>query len=117
MYGMATDHQPADVTISIQSWQVVWALLQLGVSFSISFQMPLLATCPFSNTCPFSAVSFQAVLFVFMFFPVSPHPDVPNFNWSLLVFGVVIIWAVAYYHLWGKKKYVGPVAYVRRQNM
>lgn len=49
-------------------------------------------------------MSFQAVLFVFMFFPVAPNPDVPNFNWTTLVFGVVVIWAIGYYHLWGKKK-------------
>jgi choline transport protein len=56
-------------------------------------------------------------LFIFMFFPVAPNPDVPNFNWTTLVFGVVVIWAVAYYHLWGKKNYAGPVAYVKRQDI
>jgi choline transport protein len=63
------------------------------------------------------ALAFEAVLFVFMFFPVAPNPDVPNFNWTTLVFGVVVIWAIAYYHLWGKRKYSGPVAYVKRQDM
>jgi choline transport protein len=59
-------------------------------------------------------MAFQSMFWVFMFFPVAPNPDVPNFNWSLLIFGVVVIWAVAYYHLWGKKTYVGPVTHVKR---
>lgn len=51
-----------------------------------------------------------------MFFPVAPNPDLASFNWTILVFGVVIIWAVAYYHIWGKKRYSGPVAHVQRQD-
>ena len=65
----------------------------------------------------FRALSFQAPLFVFMFFPIAPSPDAPNFNWTILVFLVVVFWAVGYYHAWGKKKYAGPVTSVRRLNI
>jgi choline transport protein len=61
-------------------------------------------------------MSFQSMFFVFMFFPVAPNPDAPNFNWSLMIFGVTVIWSVVYYHLWGKKKYVGPVMNIKRSN-
>jgi hypothetical protein len=50
-----------------------------------------------------------------MFFPVAPNPNVPSFNWAILVLGVVVIWAITYYHLWGKKSYAGPVVTVRGQ--
>lgn len=59
-------------------------------------------------------MSFEAVLFVFMFFPVAPNPTAPVFNWSLVVFVVVVLWAIAYYQFFGKKNYAGPVTYLRR---
>jgi len=49
-----------------------------------------------------------------MFFPVAPYPDAENFNWTTAVFLVVVLWAVGYYHVWGKQKYAGPVTYVKR---
>jgi choline transport protein len=64
----------------------------------------------------FSAFAFEAVLFVFMFFPVAPNPDAQNFNWTTLVFLVVLLWAVGYYYVWGKKKYAGPVTHVKTQD-
>jgi len=51
-----------------------------------------------------------------MFFPVAPNPDAQNFNWTTLVFFVIVLWAVGYYGVWGKKNYAGPVTYVKRQN-
>jgi choline transport protein len=63
------------------------------------------------------ALAFECTLFVFMFFPVAPHPDLANFNWTTLVFGVTVLWAIGYYHVWGKKKYAGPVEYVKRQDL
>jgi hypothetical protein len=48
-----------------------------------------------------------------MFFPVAPSPDVPNFNWAILVLVVVVVWAIIYYYVWGRKHYVGPVTIVR----
>jgi len=49
-----------------------------------------------------------------MFFPVAPNPTAPDFNWTTLVFLVIVIWAIGYYHVWGKAKYAGPVMYVKR---
>jgi choline transport protein len=60
------------------------------------------------------AIAFQGVQFVFLFWPNMPHPTVPNLNGSLLVYGVVIVWALAYFHLWEKNEYRGPVEYVRK---
>jgi hypothetical protein len=52
-----------------------------------------------------------------MFFPVAPNPDAENFNWTVLVFFVVVLWAVGYYKVWGKAKYAGPVTSVRKQDI
>lgn len=55
-----------------------------------------------------------AVFFVFCFFPTIPDPDAAGMNWSILIYGVVIIWSLAYYALWGRHTYVGPVEYIRK---
>lgn len=55
-----------------------------------------------------------AVFFVFCFFPASPNPDATSMNWSILIYGVVIMWSLAYYVLWGRHIYVGPVEYIRK---
>ena len=61
-----------------------------------------------------TAIAFAFVQFLFVFFPTAPNPTVPYFNWTLLVFVVVVLWSLAYYWLWAKKSYHGPVTYVRR---
>ncbi|KAK4580113.1 hypothetical protein LTR86_000316 [Recurvomyces mirabilis] len=60
------------------------------------------------------ALAFLSVQWIFLFFPTAPHPTAPNFNWTCLVFGVAVVWSLAYYYLWGKKEYQGPVEYVRK---
>jgi len=61
-----------------------------------------------------AAMAFRSVQFVFTFFPTAPHPTMPNMNWTILVFGVVIILALIYYQLHAKRDYQGPVMYVRK---
>lgn len=112
---MAPHQWCADAALALQPWAQVRTVLQLDVSVYCSTQHSKLFTDVLDSSC--RALAFEFVLFIFMFFPVAPNPDVPNFNWTTLVFGVVVIWAIAYYHLWGKKKYAGPVAYVKRQDM
>ena len=64
------------------------------------------------------AMCFLVVAFIFSFFP--PYPvssgmlSSVTMNWACLIFGVVIIWSVVYYLLYGRKAYVGPVEYVRK---
>lgn len=113
MHGVATHVWRADVAIPFQSWQELWTLLQSGVSYRSSNDHTY--PCKHADREFRRALSFEGVLFIFMFFPVAPNPDIPNFNWTTLVFGVTVLWAVGYYHVWGKKKYAGPVAHVKRQ--
>ncbi|KAI6900695.1 amino acid permease [Hortaea werneckii] len=62
-----------------------------------------------------TAVGFLVLVFVIAFFPPVPEPllAVVSMNWSILIFGVVVLFSMLYYFLWGRKVYVGPVEYVR----
>lgn len=48
------------------------------------------------------------------FFPPVPDPAVDTANWSILVYGVVVIFSLVYYQLKGRHQYEGPVTYVRK---
>lgn len=93
--------------ITFQPRAEIWAFLQYHVG----------ASPPEKHDAPLTlnrrALASELVLFVFMFFPVAPSPDIPNFNWAILVLVVVVVWAIIYYYVWGRKKYVGPVTIVR----
>ncbi|RMZ32688.1 hypothetical protein D0859_03188 [Hortaea werneckii] len=58
-----------------------------------------------------TAVGFLVLVFVIAFFPPVPEPllTVVSMNWSILIFGVVVLFSMLYYFLWGRKVYVGPV--------
>ncbi|KAF2850851.1 amino acid transporter [Plenodomus tracheiphilus IPT5] len=60
------------------------------------------------------AVVFLFFCWFFTFFPVQPHPTVAEMNWSVLGYGVVLIFAVVFYVVRGRHVYVGPVEYVRK---
>ncbi|KAK3632377.1 hypothetical protein LTR56_016391 [Elasticomyces elasticus] len=64
----------------------------------------------------FVAVAFMCLVFVIAFFPPVPLPllTVVSMNWSILIFGVVVLFSMGYYVVFGRKQYVGPVAFVRR---
>lgn len=54
------------------------------------------------------------MVFVIAFFPPVPEPDAAGMNWSVVVFGAVVGFAVVYFLAWGRKFYDGPVEYVRK---
>lgn len=60
-----------------------------------------------------SSLGFLLVVFVFSFFPTAPHPDAAGMNWTILIYGVVVVFCLGYY-LVGKHEYAGPVEYVRK---
>ncbi|KAF2277833.1 amino acid transporter [Westerdykella ornata] len=61
------------------------------------------------------SILFLIFLLVFCFFPVAPHPDVQDMNWAALGYGIVVLFAVAYYLVRGRLVYVGPVEYVLKE--
>ena len=56
-----------------------------------------------------TAMVFLSFCWVMLFFPAKPHPGPEDMNWTILIYGVTWIAAVAYYHLKGKYDYAGPV--------
>jgi amino acid transporter len=61
------------------------------------------------------ALSFLYPLFIFISFSLTT-PVVPStMNWSYLIFGSVILFATAYYVIYGRKHYIPPVSIVKRE--
>jgi amino acid transporter len=61
------------------------------------------------------AIAFLSLSFVFLFFPAAPHPTAESMNWSILMFGSIVIFSLVYYYVWGRYSYVGPVELVKSQ--
>ncbi|KAK8059088.1 hypothetical protein PG996_009018 [Apiospora saccharicola] len=60
------------------------------------------------------AILFLFIAFVFAFFPPVPKPTPDLMNWNILVYGVSVVGSLLYYVVWARKRYVGPVEYVRK---
>jgi len=60
------------------------------------------------------AVLFLAVVWVFVFFPVSTPVTPSTMNWNIVMFGGTMIFAVFYYLLVGRRTYTAPVDLVKR---
>ncbi|KAJ8605050.1 hypothetical protein MRB53_041562 [Persea americana] len=60
-----------------------------------------------------AAVAFLIVVYVFTFFPLAVPVEADSMNWSSLIYGVVVIFAVIYFVLHGRKVYNGPVVLVK----
>ncbi|RFN45104.1 hypothetical protein FIE12Z_10655 [Fusarium flagelliforme] len=58
--------------------------------------------------------AFLVVIFVLAFMPGNPNPTALQMNWSILIYGAVVLFSLAYYVFRGTHRYEGPVAYVRR---
>jgi amino acid transporter len=61
------------------------------------------------------AVVWLCLVLVIAFFPGVPAPLLTLLyaNWSVVVWAGVILFSIAYFVLWARKRYVGPVEYVR----
>ena len=55
--------------------------------------------------------------FVFSFFPAAPSLNDPtwaaDFNWAILIFAATCLFAMVYYILGGRRRYVAPVSLVK----
>lgn len=63
------------------------------------------------------AVAFLLVVWVFVFFPLAPAVTPETMNWSILMFGSTMLFAVAYYLVVGRKTYRSPVDLVKREEL
>lgn len=62
------------------------------------------------------AICYMVLVFIVAFFPAIPLPqlDARSMNWSSLIFISVLLWSMAYYFVWSRHIYQGPVKVVRR---
>jgi amino acid transporter len=67
-------------------------------------------------TIPVNIIALAYILFAFImsFFPIFNHPEPINMNWSVVVWSAIMIFAIVVYGISGRKKYRGPVVYVRK---
>ncbi|KAL8704962.1 MAG: hypothetical protein Q9201_001908 [Fulgogasparrea decipioides] len=55
------------------------------------------------------AVCYGTMVIIFCFFPTTVNPDAAHMNWACLITAAVIFFAIAYYLIYAKKVYQGPV--------
>ena len=60
-----------------------------------------------------AAILFLLVILVFSFFPTVTPVEGSTMNWSILLFGAAIIFAVFYYFFIGRRTYTGPVVLIK----
>lgn len=58
------------------------------------------------------AVCYGIIVIIFCFFPATVNPDPAHMNWACLITAAVIFFAVAYYMIYARKVYKGPVVEV-----
>lgn len=61
-----------------------------------------------------AAVLFLLVIYVFAFFPLGTPVTVETMNWSSLIYVFIVLFAIAYFLLYGRKVYEGPVVLVNQ---
>ena len=55
------------------------------------------------------ACGYTIVIWIFSFFPPTNPTSASTMNYASLVTGTVILFSIAYYLVWGRKQYKGPV--------
>lgn len=63
------------------------------------------------------ALGYLSLVFVVAFFPAVPLPALTpeSMNWSSAIFVAGVIWSMAYYFLWSRHVYEGPVKFVKKE--
>lgn len=59
------------------------------------------------------ALCFLVVGLFFQFWPSAPNPNGNEMNWSVLIYGVCILFFSAYYYFRARHRYTGPVVHVK----
>lgn len=67
----------------------------------------------FAPICDTISIMVLLVIWVFSFFPLTKSVDPTTMNWSVAIFGAVVMVSLSYYVIHGRKVYKGPVTRVR----
>lgn len=58
------------------------------------------------------AICYLLLIIFFSFWPSQVHPDIGHMNWAVVVTGSVSLFSVAYYCVFARKTYAGPIVEV-----
>ena len=61
------------------------------------------------------SVLYLVLVLVFSFFPASATFTPESMNWSILIYGFTLLFAVVWFFVKGRQHYAGPVEYVHKQ--
>lgn len=63
------------------------------------------------------ALCYLSLVFIVAFFPAAPPPalTLESMNWSSAIFVAGVIWSMAYYLLWSRHVYEGPIKCVKKE--
>ena len=64
--------------------------------------------------CNIIAVLFLLLVFVFAFFPLATPVKMETMNWSVLLYGAVVLFSLVYFYIYGRHAYEGPVVLVNK---
>ncbi|KAJ9626912.1 hypothetical protein H2203_003369 [Taxawa tesnikishii (nom. ined.)] len=62
------------------------------------------------------ALAFLWLAYVMVFWPSAPNPTAASMNWSVLIFGAAILFAMIFFAVKKRHEYEGPVEYVRNMD-
>jgi len=63
------------------------------------------------------AVDYDIIVFIFNFFSQSVNPNSAHMNFSYLMIGTIMIFAMAYYYLYARKVYNGSMVEIAPHQM
>ncbi|OQE26195.1 hypothetical protein PENFLA_c007G04123 [Penicillium flavigenum] len=67
----------------------------------------------FTPICDTISIMVLLVIWIFSFFPLTKNVDPTTINWSVVIFGGVVVVSLSYYVLYARRVYKGPVTRVR----
>lgn len=67
----------------------------------------------FTPICDTISIMVLLVVWLFSFFPLTREVNPTTMNWSVAIFGGVIMISMGYYMLYARKTYKGPVTRVK----
>ena len=65
-------------------------------------------------TCNVIAVCFLLIVYVFAFFPLALPVTLETMNWSVLIYGAVVIFSIGYFVIYARHVYTGPVVHIKQ---
>lgn len=67
----------------------------------------------FTPICDTISIMVLLVILIFSFFPLTKNVDPTSMNWSVVIFGSVVMVSLGYYAIYARKVYKGPVTRVK----